>query len=1190
MRILSVALKNFKSHVDRCFNFEAGTNAICGENGAGKTSILEAIGWVLFDFSDYTREEIIRAGCKEAEAAVTFISFLDSRSYQVRRSTQRGYSLYDPQLNQKLEYELRADVLQWLRQHLGVPKGTDLSKLFSSTIGVPQGMLTADFLLKPKDRKTIFDRILKVEEYQQVAKDLLKLENYSKEQISQIKYQIELLNVQLQDWDPLTEQKTELMHQIQYAQKELTQLRSQRQDLKTQIEQLDVQAQTLSQLEQDLTTLSQAGSVLQIQFQQLERALAEADAARIQSQHNQAGYEGYLQALETLKTLEGQQQHRQDLLKQQQTLQTQGQSLETQRIQIREQLKQFDKIAQQLQSLGSQIEVQSHLEHRIQTLDAIRQTIQQQQHAHQLLRSEWDAQNQQLNRCRQDFQKAELAQQQCQIWNASFQAFRTAESQLHTLELALQDRQKLIKQRDQRIQHYHSLEIRQSRLAEQRSRFEQLKAEIGSLQSAILQQQALEADQKTLQNQAQQFQLWHQQQTHLESDLSRLETQIQQLHQQIQARHKYQPQVDQIPQLEQEIQILTTQLSRIDAAQQYQTELQQTLHQSHQSFTHQSQQVQQALQIIDQLSREFPQMQAPLHRIPPVLTQGSALTQQILQTLEEILIDISRQTSRQQIESQRQHLQSNLHTCYQLRAQVEQIPQLEKDKDVLAIQIKQITDQLETLAWNLESEQSTLRHLQEIQFQLQKLGDPLTQAHLKQRELDQQDPVEQEWGQLQEQLRICQDQITDFNQRLQPTEDIEQKIAAAQSQRQQHRQIHDQYLQTLPLAQQKSEFEQQLQSAQTQLSAIEAEGKKAQALLAALESQHGSLNQITQQLDQLIQELKQLGDPRFQASRLQQELTHRDRVEQQFETIGFQLADYQSQIQSLSQLLQATAQLDQKIVDVQHQRDNHQQAYETFLRCRELAEKVPDLQQKLSGIQTQIAENQQLTQQVQVQRDLGISGYDPEYHESLGSKCHQLEILIAQLQTQLQALDPQLNQVQIRLAHLTTLKEEQKVKAAQDRERDKLHRFIKFSRDVYKQAGPKITALYQSSVNVLADRLFREIMDRPNLNLTWGSDYDIWVQEDGMAPRRFISLSGGEQMAAALAVRLALLRTLGELDIAFFDEPTTNMDVQRRRRLAEAIMQIKTFEQLVVISHDDTFEQVTENIIRVEREEGSHVA
>jgi DNA repair protein SbcC/Rad50 len=73
-------------------------------------------------------------------------------------------------------------------------------------------------------------------------------------------------------------------------------------------------------------------------------------------------------------------------------------------------------------------------------------------------------------------------------------------------------------------------------------------------------------------------------------------------------------------------------------------------------------------------------------------------------------------------------------------------------------------------------------------------------------------------------------------------------------------------------------------------------------------------------------------------------------------------------------------------------------------------------------------------------------------------------------------------------------------------------------------------------------------------------------------------------MCAALAVRLALLKVLADIDIAFFDEPTTNMDKPRRAGLAEAIARIKSFNQLFVISHDDTFEQVTETVITVTRE------
>jgi exonuclease SbcC len=70
-------------------------------------------------------------------------------------------------------------------------------------------------------------------------------------------------------------------------------------------------------------------------------------------------------------------------------------------------------------------------------------------------------------------------------------------------------------------------------------------------------------------------------------------------------------------------------------------------------------------------------------------------------------------------------------------------------------------------------------------------------------------------------------------------------------------------------------------------------------------------------------------------------------------------------------------------------------------------------------------------------------------------------------------------------------------------------------------------------------------------------------------------------MAAALAVRLALLKELSDLRIAFFDEPTTNMDEERRRNLAQQIGRVKDFDQLFVISHDDAFEGFTDQVVYI---------
>ncbi len=137
-----------------------------------------------------------------------------------------------------------------------------------------------------------------------------------------------------------------------------------------------------------------------------------------------------------------------------------------------------------------------------------------------------------------------------------------------------------------------------------------------------------------------------------------------------------------------------------------------------------------------------------------------------------------------------------------------------------------------------------------------------------------------------------------------------------------------------------------------------------------------------------------------------------------------------------------------------------------------------------------------------------------------------------------------------------------------------------FIRRLLRDAGPQVTEILLASVSDSADEIYSDIMGAPGGRLRWAADYDIVLGRGGLE-RRFGQLSGGEQMAAALAVRLALLRDLLNLDIAFFDEPTQHLDAERRENLAQQILAVRGFSQLVVISHDDTFERHIDNILRV---------
>ncbi|HJR08868.1 MAG TPA: SMC family ATPase [Pyrinomonadaceae bacterium] len=148
---------------------------------------------------------------------------------------------------------------------------------------------------------------------------------------------------------------------------------------------------------------------------------------------------------------------------------------------------------------------------------------------------------------------------------------------------------------------------------------------------------------------------------------------------------------------------------------------------------------------------------------------------------------------------------------------------------------------------------------------------------------------------------------------------------------------------------------------------------------------------------------------------------------------------------------------------------------------------------------------------------------------------------------------------------------------AQDRLK-RLDEATEFMRDILKKAGPEVTRSYVAHISVEANQFFREITGDAERTLRWSSDYEI-ILEEGGHERSFVNLSGGEQMVAALSVRLALLKQLSDIRIAFFDEPTVNMDAERRENLARQIGQVRHFNQLFVISHDDTFEEAVDHVL-----------
>lgn len=145
--------------------------------------------------------------------------------------------------------------------------------------------------------------------------------------------------------------------------------------------------------------------------------------------------------------------------------------------------------------------------------------------------------------------------------------------------------------------------------------------------------------------------------------------------------------------------------------------------------------------------------------------------------------------------------------------------------------------------------------------------------------------------------------------------------------------------------------------------------------------------------------------------------------------------------------------------------------------------------------------------------------------------------------------------------------------------------FINKMRRIYLDLPMRLSQTYREYISIAATNLYRQIA-KENVRIELKEDYQVCLY-DSTHPQVYKTieqLSGGEQMSVAIAIRLSMLKHIAGVDIYFLDEPTINLDVQRREKVAEVISEAASnLSQLFVISHDDTFDEITQSIIKIEK-------
>ena len=305
MLITRIDLKNTKSYRSQTITLAEGANAICGQNGAGKTTLLEAVGFVLFDHLSNTQASFVREGKNTASITVHFVSSTDGREYQVVRScgSRSEYFAYDPELESKIATG-KADVIDWLREHLGVEPNTDLPALFRDAVGVPQGLLTAAFLLTPHERKPIFDRLLQVDEYDRVWKDLRPTVSYVEDCIASSKNQITGLEAQVVRLPGLRQQSADLHTEIAEIETRLVALEAEVAQAGAGREALEETRQKLEALKGQTAQLTTRLEGVSGQLVTAQDAVTQAKNAQEALEASQPGYQAYGAARDKMDGLE----------------------------------------------------------------------------------------------------------------------------------------------------------------------------------------------------------------------------------------------------------------------------------------------------------------------------------------------------------------------------------------------------------------------------------------------------------------------------------------------------------------------------------------------------------------------------------------------------------------------------------------------------------------------------------------------------------------------------------------------------------------------------------------------------------------------------------------------------------------------------------------------------------------------
>ncbi|CAG0988566.1 MAG: AAA family ATPase [Candidatus Methanoperedens sp.] len=1169
MIIKSVELKNVKSYKHEIVEFREGINGICGMNGHGKTTILEAIGYALFDYIPYNIGEFLRHGEKSGLVSVT-IEGNDEIEYIINRKIGgSNYSIKTP----VAEINGKKDVTDWITKNLlyGIGSPEDISSIFANAVGVPQGTFTTAFLLNPGPRKKVFDTILRVEEYQTAYTNLRAVINSIEKTIDSLDRELLPLHTRTEKYQELKQEKELLEVEIETLKKDIednkikiTELKQKKEDLaekKSRIDNLSslianehirlvernnqlkkaknelTLAQTASKIVDELLPVEESFKKENLVLKSLNEERIKRDRLKEELSKLDFKISGLLEKLDRSVKLK---QENYDLEEKKNELLP---AIETER-KLEESIKELQKeLREPMAAILSDL---ANLREKQKRLEEIRKDIEQLNIKKAGLSPLKEKQLELISRIKNLTEELETP---LRALSSDVASLREKEARAEKIRKEITTLLSKKKQLIPEVEKYNTLDEEIAKLS---SFFDAISKLDFDLQRATERDAAankLVSEIAEHEKRVKTIEPLIEKQTLLEASLLELghhQTAVNSLLKQIKHNMKLAGTEGICPVLN------GVKCKSIDDFGQY--------------FNKEIDSKKKELKEIEEqsklVSNELKQLNAPKKEREDVLVLIASKKKELniyknahselikcMQKLESLGSSYSMlgfgelSGSEEELKTVYHKLQAHkkeFETTKKSVSEFESIKALiiSKNQDLETFDnlpdafsecSKKILELNSRFNLNIEIDnikehlENTTRDIKSIERSLKDLNDP------------------------EGQINTIESLTNSKNSDLESLNEVPGKISGC--------------LEQLQVINIKFGFREILVGNPDEIRIVDELIESRNKELKALKSPDKEYDKLNGLIEKNLSELKTL---EHIPSSLDSSKTEREKLKYRY--LVYDGIDEKLNLSN------------EKTAKFEPEHNSYLQNLPLSLKLNEYTQECKKIEESIGVINASLTENIQKRDEILLQfSEQGLNDVISRLEE-LGQTSSSKAEAVRGKRKNLERLSKDIASMD---SNILKIKE---IKRKRENEKEFLS-FSNFIRETIKNSSEFIVNEFIGEISQEASNIFSEIMDDHSSSLKWVNDYDIEIDSNGEI-KYFRQLSGGERMSAALSVRLALLKALSNCDFVFLDEPTQNMDELRREKLSEEITKIRGFKQVFVISHDDTFNEKYGNVIRIEKIDG----